>query len=361
MTVHDRITFSIKAFDVFCSVGGLTYGLKKTGVNVTAGLDIDASCQYAYEKNNKAKFIQSDIKEVNYSDIAAFFHGADYKVIVGCAPCQPFSSHAFKSKNNKKKDERWNLINEFLRLIIQGRPDIVSMENVPQLIKQEVYKAFKVSLQQKGYFISENIIRCKDYGVPQSRSRLVLLASLYDQIDMIEASSIKVSTPRKTIAHLPRLSHGEVDTSDPLHCCWSLSKLNLKRIRSSKPGGSWKDWPQALLPECYRKETGRTYTSVYGRMSWDKPAPTLTTQFYSYGTGRFGHPDQDRALSLKEGAILQTFPENYEFNHPDEQIVFTTTGRHIGNAVPPLLAEAIGKSIQIHLKAIYERKIYSKN
>ena len=346
------MSFSIKAFDVFCSIGGLTYGLKKAGIGVEAGLDIDASCQYAYEKNNKAKFINSDVKELDYSDIASFFDGADYKVIVGCAPCQPFSSHAFKAKN-KKKDLRWNLINEFLRIVIQGRPDIVSMENVPELIKQTIYKNFKTSLQQEGYFVSENIVCCQDYGVPQSRRRLVLLASLHDKINIIQVKADKTPTPREVIGHLPRLSHGEVSEFDPLHRCWALSELNLKRIHASVPGGSWNDWPEVLLPECYKKESGKTYSAVYGRMSWGKLAPTLTTQFYSYGTGRFGHPEQDRALSLKEGALLQTFPENYQFSHPNEEIFFTRTGRHIGNAVPPLLAKAIGKSIRVHLKKVH--------
>ncbi len=360
MGYKHKSRLSIKAFDVFCSVGGLTYGLNKAGIRVEAGLDIDSSCQYAYEQNNKAKFVNSDITSIDYSDISSFLENADYKIIVGCAPCQPFSSHTFKSKS-KRRDLRWNLINEFLRIVRDGKPDVISMENVPQLTKQKIYKEFKASLQNEGYFLSEKIVHCQDYGVPQSRRRLVLLASLHGKITLSQRKVAKMITAKEAIGHLPKLSHGEVSLSDPLHCCWRLSELNQKRINASIPGGSWRDWPKVLLPECYKKESGKTYSAVYGRMSWNKPAPTLTTQFYSYGTGRFGHPEQDRALSLREGALLQTFPESYLFSEPNEEVIFTRIGRHIGNAVPPLLAEAIGKSIRSHLEIVHEKQIHSKN
>ena len=125
------------------------------------------------------------------------------------------------------------------------------------------------------------------------------------------------------------------------------------RIKNSKPGGTWEDWPKELLPNCYKKESGKTYKSVYGRMEWDKPSPTLTTQFYNYGTGRYGHPVQNRAISLREGAIIQSFPENYIFTETPK-FKFTDIARQIGNAVPPKLAEFIGESILQHLIKIGE-------
>ena len=161
MDYKHKSRLSIKAFDVFCSVGGLTYGLNKAGIRVEAGLDIDSSCQYAYEQNNKAKFLNSDITSIDYSDISSFLENADYKIIVGCAPCQPFSSHTFKSKS-KRRDLRWNLINEFLRIVRDGKPDVISMENVPQLTKQKIYKDFKTSLLNEGYFLSETDLLMKD-------------------------------------------------------------------------------------------------------------------------------------------------------------------------------------------------------
>ena len=162
--------------------------------------------------------------------------------------------------------------------------------------------------------------------------------------------SAKVKTVRQTIGEMEPLENGQSSETDSLHVCSRLKPINLNRIRASKPGGSWRDWPESLLPDCYKKPSGAGYVSVYGRMQWDVPAPTLTTQFYGYGNGRYGHPTQDRALSLREGALLQTFPKHYQFLHPKDKIEFTRVGRHIGNAVPPSLALAIGRTIELHLK-----------
>ena len=150
---------------------------------------------------------------------------------------------------------------------------------------------------------------------------------------------------------LDALEAGGKYTNDPLHRACRLSSLNLKRIRASKAGGTWRDWPMRLRAKCHREESGQTYPSVYGRMEWDRPAPTITTQFFGFGNGRFGHPDQDRAITLREGAILQSFPEGYEFSPKGEPVQFSTLGRLIGNAVPVRLGEAIGNSIHRHLKA----------
>lgn len=140
-------------------------------------------------------------------------------------------------------------------------------------------------------------------------------------------------------------------SGDPLHQTATLSPTNLLRIRASKPGGTWRDWDPELVATCHRKRSGKTYPSVYGRMSWDEPAPTVTTQFFGFGNGRFGHPEQDRAISLREGAILQSFPKNYRFVKPGEPIHFSILGRLIGNAVPVKLGEAIGRSLVAHVLA----------
>ena len=337
-----------RAFDLFCSVGGLTYGLKKAGITVTAGLDVDGSCCYAYEKNCSSRFIEADIKNISFSDISGYFEDAKYRVLVGCAPCQPFSNHAAKVKY--PLDSKWNPIEEFLRIILEGRPEILSMENVPQLRNKPIYQKFKRELVNAKYQISDAVISCADFGVPQSRRRLVMLASLLGRIDMPTPQLKQPKTVRQSIGHLGRLEHGQSSATDSLHVCAQLDPINLQRIRASKPGGSWRDWPTALLPDCYKKESGLSYGSVYGRMKWDTVAPTLTTQFYGYGTGRYGHPKQDRALSLREGAILQTFPVQYQFVAPGEKVSLARIGRHIGNAVPPALASAIGKAILWHLR-----------
>lgn len=338
-----------QVFDMFCSIGGLTYGLQKAGITVNAGLDIDGSCRYAYEKNCEATFIEADIKELSFSDISTYFNDAEYRILVGCAPCQPFSSHTAKIKS-RQPDSKWNLIDEFLRIILEGQPEIISMENVPQLMDKSIYHKFKHELTDAGYKIADGVISCADFGVPQKRCRLVMLGSLLGKIDMPRPEAEEPKTVRQVIGHLCPLEHGQSSETDPLHVCSRLEPINLKRIQASKPGGSWRDWPTELLPDCYKKDSGLSYGSVYGRMQWDKPAPTLTTQFYRYGTGRYGHPEQDRALSLREGAILQTFPEQYQFVASGERAAFTKIGRQIGNAVPPSLASAIGKAITDHLE-----------
>jgi len=346
-----KIKISAKAFDLFCGIGGLSYGLQMAGIPVAAGLDIDSTCRYAYEENCRTRFIHSDIERCNYSDISSHFDSAGYRILVGCAPCQPFSTHTSKIKKNEK-DSRWNLISEFLRLITEGRPEVVSMENVPALRNKEIYRGFRNALKRLGYWVTDGVVSCEDFGVPQRRRRLVLLASLLGDIGLPEKSVDNPVSVREAIGHLRKLSHGNTSPMDYMHVCRKLSPINLKRIRASVAGGTWKDWPEELLPDCYRKSSGETYSSVYGRMSWDKPSPTLTTQFYSYGTGRFGHPEQNRALSLREGAILQTFPEDYKFSPLGKRPFLSTIGRHIGNAVPPLLASAIGKSIMDHLEKV---------
>ena len=336
----------LKAVDLFCGVGGLTYGLKNAGIEVVAGVDNDETCKFAYEKNNKSKFINKDIRDLKKQDIAPLFKGADVKILVGCAPCQTFSTHSTKLRKNGglKSDSRWTLLNEFSRLIKEVKPDVVSMENVPLLNKQYIFKKFEKDLKSLKYNVNYKIIDCSKYGVPQKRRRLVLLASKNKEINILEPKN-HIKTVRDTIELLPKISSGKFCKKDYLHTSSKLSDLNIKRIKKSKPGGTWRDWPFDLRADCHKKKTGSTYSSVYARMEWDKPSPTITTQFHRYGTGRFGHPTQNRALSLREGALLQGFPKGYDFIENKRNFSTVKLGIHIGNAVPPKLGEIIGKSI----------------
>lgn len=340
----------VKVVDLFCGVGGLTCGLKKSGLNVVAGFDNDETCKYAYEYNNKAKFICADISILNSKRISKFYKNKDVKVLVGCAPCQTFSKQTNKYKN-RVNDKKWTLLNYFTKHINNIDPDIISMENVPELKKFDVFEKFKENLIKRNYSVSYSIVNCSEYGIPQKRKRLVLLASKLGKINIIQPNpAIRGKKVEDVLRDLPALEAGQEDSSDPLHRCPKLSKINLERIRQSKPGRTWRDWDKNLLPNCYRKASGKTYSSVYGRMRWDMPSPTITTQFYAYGTGRYGHPEQDRAISLREGAILQTFPKKYKFTKNKEMITYKVLGRQIGNAVPPMLGEIIGESIKKHLQ-----------
>jgi len=238
---------------------------------------------------------------------------------------------------------------EFLRLVKGVMPEVVTLENVPRLANLPLWKTFVRGLREAGYNVAWSVLDASQFGVPQSRHRLVLLGSLLGPIEVPEASKTAPPTVREAIGSFPSIEAGKQSDVDPLHASRSLTDLNLARIRISRPAGSWKDWPEEMRVDCHRSESGKTYPSVYGRMSWDRPSPTITTQFYGFGNGRFGHPEQDRAITLREGASLQSFPPSFKFAPPEDKLNFRAIGRLIGNAVPPALAKAIGGKIVEHV------------
>lgn len=338
----------IVAVDLFCGVGGLTHGLINAGVTVRLGVDLDPACRYPMETNNDSKFLEADVGDLLPSDVQRAFGDALITLLAGCAPCQPFSSYAQSAKRDAPHGD-WELLRSFSKLVLAVRPTLVTMENVPPLLKQPIFKDFVADLHQAGYNIDFKVVDGRDIGLPQRRQRLVLVASLLGPITIPDAEKPQ-ATVRDTIATLPPLSAGSSDPDDPLHAAASLSELNLARVRHSKPGGTWRDWPSELVSACHARPTGSTYPSVYGRMEWDMPAPTMTTQCYGFGNGRFGHPEQDRAISLREAAMIQSFPKDYAFVPPGTPVNFNTLGRMIGNAVPVLLGEFIGKILVDHVR-----------
>jgi len=211
-------------------------------------------------------------------------------------------------------------------------------------------------LERCGYRNVHNswrIVYAPDYGVPQTRKRLILIASKWGQVEFLRPSHRPGSyrTVREAIGHLKPIEAGSFDPDDPVHAAMGLSQRNLQRIRASLPGGTWHDWPEELRAACHVKDSGKTYKNVYGRMSWEGLAPTITTQCYGFGNGRFGHPEQDRAISMREAALLQTFPDDYQFFDPDEYShpPITKMATMIGNAVPVALGRMIAKSIRLHI------------
>jgi DNA (cytosine-5)-methyltransferase 1 len=347
------------AIDLFCGIGGLSYGLKKAGISVVAGVDLDTDCKYVFESNVGGDFLPLDVAKLHGDEIKNKYWSEDekIKILVGCAPCQPFSTHANKLKIHKNA-KKWRLISEFQRIINETGPDIVSMENVPNLANQKIFKDFVIFLKQKNYFVWYSYIYCPDYGIPQKRRRLVLLASKRAEIRLIPKTHSEENrmTLQQAIGSLPPVKAGEICKSDPLHRTQKLTEINLRRIKASKPNGTWLDWDEDLKLECHKKDSGNTYKAVYGRMSWNEPASTITTQFYNIGTGRFGHPVQNRALTIREAAILQTFPEDYIFYEDEKDIRLKKFGIYIGNAVPVDLGITIGKSIQLHIEEYYGKK-----
>jgi len=338
--------------DLFCGIGGLSYGFVNEGFEVIAGIDSDARCKYSFEKNHNAIFISKDVKTINGKEINELF-GAKFKILVGCAPCQPFSSYSFRQK--EKDESKWKLLYEFARIIEESKPTIISMENVPSLLhfkKAPVFPDFCQRLQKMGYHIDYKEIFCPDYGIPQRRTRLVLIASLLGEIRIIEKTHTpdKYITVRDVIGELPPVEAGAVPQNDPLHRARTLTPLNIARIKATKEEGTWKDWPEELKLQCHKKESGQSYGTVYGRMKWDEPAPTMTTHCTGLGNGRFGHPNQDRAITLREAALFQTFPKDYIFYDDSKPINPSVISRQIGNAVPPQLGRVIAASIKRHLE-----------
>ena len=336
--------------DLFCGAGGLSHGFLLEGFDIAAGFDVDENCRYPFEANNDAPLYPDDVAELTGERINAAFGEASTRVLVGCAPCQPFSKYS-----QGRIDDRWSLLDEFARLIVESEPDVVSMENVPRLCKFDdgkVFDRFVRVLRNADYFVDWSIAYCPDYGIPQSRSRLVLLASRLGEPGILAKTHIpeEYVTVADAIGGLPPIEAGAVDVADPLHRASALSTRNAERIRASRPGGNWRDWDPELVTECHRKASGKGYSSVYGRMRWDDPSPTMTTQFFGFGNGRFGHPEQDRAISLREGAILQSFPPDYRFVEADGEVRMKTIGRLIGNAVPVGLGRTVAKTVHSHLR-----------
>jgi len=346
--------------DLFCGVGGLTHGLVKEGFNVSAGIDFDESCQFAFEANNKATFVYKDITQLTGKELKALYPKGSKKILVGCAPCQPFSVFNHKSEKNKEKrdaDTKWRLLYSFAKLIEETKPDIISMENVPRLVsfnQGKVFKHFVATLERCGYHVTWSIINAQDYGVPQRRKRLILFGSKFGEIALIDKTikEKRFVTVRDAIGHLPKIEDGVISPNDPLHRARKLTELNKKRIRATKEGGFWRDWDESLWLDCHKKESGMHFNSVYGRMSWNGVAPTITTYCVGLNNGRFGHPEQDRAITLREAALLQSFPQNYKFINPDIPFSSAKIARQIGNAVPVTLGVVIAKSIKKHLKTI---------
>ena len=339
------------AVDLFCGVGGLSHGLRQAGIEVTAGVDLDEHCRYPYERNIGAPFHQRDVTALTARELRAMWpKGRSIRVLAGCAPCQPFSS--YRRGVDTSGERQWPLVDEMSRLVAATKPHVVTMENVPRIVNTAVFQRFVEALQSEGYRVDHRSCHCPDYGVPQYRRRRVLLASRIGPIAVPRGSlsAEEYPTVRDWIGKLPPIKHGHEHPGDRLHKSRALGEMNLARIRASKPGGTWRDWEDpGLLSPCHTKASGATFRNVYARMKWDEPSPTITTMSYNFGTGRFGHPQQDRAISLREAAILQSFPPDYEFVPADQPVQFVPLGRLIGNAVPPLLAEAIGRTILDHV------------
>lgn len=339
----------ISAIDLFCGAGGLSYGLQQAGVLVVGGIDIDSSCRYPFETNIEGPFIEEDIRDVTADHLTPLWADAEVRLLAGCAPCQPFSP--YRRGVDTSTERSWPLLGEFGRLVEATLPDLITMENVPRIRRARVFVDFVAALERLGYHVDTRSCDCLRFGLAQTRRRLVLIASRLGPVTVPtgDLPAANFRTVRQVIRELPSLAAGETDGRDALHRSRALSDVNLRRVRASTPGGTWQEWPEELRAPCHRKSTGSTFRNVYARMEWDKPAPTITTLAHNFGTGRFGHPDQDRGITLREAAMLQGFPREYWFVGPGQAVRFSRLGRLIGNAVPPPLGRAVGAALVKHV------------
>lgn len=343
----------LNAVDFFCGAGGVTCGFKSIGINVLGGIDIDAKFKDTYEKNNNAIFINADVSNMAPDQLQKLLpiqRQQDNLIFIGCSPCQYYSN--LKSDKTKSKASRL-LLDDFKEFVLYYKPGFVFIENVPGLETKagSPIHRFKKELRAEGYTFDQNVLNAKYFGVPQSRRRFVLLASrLVDKIELPKQIRKKdqIVTVKKAIGNydiFPKVEMGHKDDSNFQHSVARLSELNLQRIKATPTnGGTRQFWAnnKKLQLECYKDHDG--HYDVYGRLFWNKPAPTITTRFIYTSTGRYSHPEQDRALSLREGATLQSFPLEYKFHSTNQGVIATM----IGNAVPPKLAEAIGSSLTTH-------------
>jgi DNA (cytosine-5)-methyltransferase 1 len=341
----------LKAVDFFCSGGGMTSGFQKAGINVIGGIDIDNDCKKTYETNNpKSKFILADVQKLSFAKLKRELKikcKDDKLVFIGCSPCQFWS----KIQTDKtKSEETKNLLRDFQRFVSHFKPGYVVIENVPGILNrlsESPLKAFLDFLDEEKYYYKYKIINASHYGVPQTRRRFVLIASrITDKFDLPAADTkLKLPTVRNFIGDKKKfkvITARHKDTTNFLHTTAGLSDSNLKRLTlTPKNGGTrsaWKD-TDLQIPAYVNKDT--SFQDIYGRMFWDKPGPTITTKFYSITNGRFAHPEQNRAISLREGATLQTFDTKYKFISTS----IAGAAKLIGNAVPPALSKRIAQAI----------------
>ena len=345
------MTTDLFAIDFFCGAGGLTRGFLNVGIQVILGIDSDSNCRITYESNNSpAKFLCSDIRDLDPEDISKYIKDIPRNQIIfaGCAPCQPFT----KQRSKTKYPEQRTLLSEFARFVKAFKPGHVFVENVPGIRKavekESPYREFIELLDDLKYNFLDGVVDAKNYSVPQTRRRLILLASRFRKMEMPQPTHgsglLPYPTVREAIAGYAPIKAGETHPKIPNHRASDLSPINLKRITNTSPnGGDRRDWPPDLRLECH-KNGYNGHTDVYGRMWWDKPAPALTSRCNSLSNGRYGHPKQNRAISLREAAKLQSFDDSYIFHASS----INHMALQIGNAVPVKLAEAVGKAFYVN-------------
>lgn len=359
----------IPAIDLFSGCGGVTSGLNKSGFFVKAAIEIDKDAIETYNMNfPKTPVIKKDIRNVTGTELLskANINKEELFLLAGCPPCQNFSLQNRNRDSNNT--ERKQLLFEYVRLVFETNPTLILMENVPGIMAENNQQVFNKLIEEleKRYVIVRSILNAADYGVPQRRKRFVLHGLRKDLAEVLKQRGLVISLPakthidpaikqrgggnklhdwrtvRQTIGDLPVINAGEKYQSETIknHACMNLEEINLERIRYIREhGGSRRCLPTELSLDCHKEYSG--HTDVYGIMDWNKPALTITGGCLYYSKGRFGHPSQNRAISAREAARLQTFDDSFIFTDN-----LTKAGMQIGNAVPVVLVKASGQELQ---------------
>ena len=332
------------SIDLFSGVGGLTEGLHEADFKTEFAFEIDETASKAYRLNHsKTKVITSDIRKISVDEVKKELKGKTIHLLAGCPPCQGFSSIRRLNRAQPVDDDRNTLINEYVRFVRELRPYAIMLENVPGLALSKVFDDAVKDLKSFGYEIDYKVVNVRDYGVPQSRKRLVMVGSRLGKINVAVPTYEKV-TVRETIGNLPK---PEIST-DPLHKIYPKHSLRILRLIKDIPhdGGSRKDLGKERQLKCHQK-SNVGFNDIYGRLRWDDYSTTITGGCLNPSKGRFLHPVQDRCISAREAALLQSFPPYYIF---PEDIPVTKLALMIGNALPPKFCKIQAENIKNHLE-----------
>lgn len=343
------------AVDLFCGCGGMTEGLRQAGFHVIAGVELDNNAAIAYEMNHKDDTVlfHENILNVDIDRIRKLLKDEPLHLLAACPPCQGFSSMRRKNKKGAVSDPRNKLIHQFYRFAEELRPITIMLENVPALSEYDDFKEVIEELEQLGYSIEHKIVNVAKYGVPQRRKRLVLLGSLIGSV-RINSGNAHVVTVREAIGDL----ESPVDTTDPVHRIYPTHTTKIQRQIELTPhdGGSRTDLPDEYTLECHKKD-GVGFKDVYGRLRWDTVSSTITGGCLNPSKGRFLHPEENRTITAREAAILQTFPHDYRFptNIPRGALALM-----IGNALPPEFCRQQALCVREYLDVIFMPDIFDK-
>jgi DNA (cytosine-5)-methyltransferase 1 len=333
----------LNSIDIFSGVGGLTEGMHQADFETQIAFEIDEIASKAYKLNHPdTTVITKDIRRVSIAEIKRKLNGQQIHLLAGCPPCQGFSSIRRLNKKKSVKDKRNSLILEYVRFVKALKPYTIMMENVPGLAEYYLFKNALATFKSMGYKVDWKIVNVKDYGVPQSRERLVLVGSRLGKIEVAKPIEEK-KTVRQVIGNLPLPEN----STDPIHKIFPnhSDKVQHRIELTPKNGGSRKDLPEEYSLKCHQKDN-IGFNDVYGRLRWDDYSTTITGGCLNPSKGRFLHPEQNRNISAREAALIQSFPPDYKFplDTPKANLALL-----IGNALPPTFSFIQSENIRNHI------------